>query len=77
MLLNFKILIRHSWAKNDQNLKSYIQASLGTTFNFILVKVISRFLVLTTSGSYKSNIIKILECTSYFSYMPIEKKSPI
>lgn len=73
-LLNFKLLVGHSQAKSDENLTSHVRAGLATAPNLTPAKATSRFLVLTTPGSYKSNVAKALERTPYSSYVPVGKK---
>lgn len=55
----------------------HVQASLVTSPKFILAQVASRFLILTTPGSYKSNVAKILKHTFYSSYIPYKRKKAI
>lgn len=75
--LNIKLLIRYNQAKNNKNLTSYIQTGLVINSNFIPAKNKSRFIVLIISGSYKSNVTKILEYIFYSSYMLNKKKRVI
>lgn len=73
-LLNLKLLVKHSYAKIDKNLVSYIWAGLAIALNFTLGKATSRFLVFKTPSSYKLYVAKILEHTFYSSYVSIRKK---
>ena len=76
-LLNFKLLISHSQAKNENVLMAHVRDSLATDPNSILAQIASRFLVLTMPSSYKSNIAKVLKCTFHSSYVPLGRKSVV
>ncbi len=72
-LLNFKLLIGHRQVKIEEILTGYIWDDLITNYNSSPAKTATRFLVITTPGSYQSNIAKMLEQTFHGSYVPIGK----
>ncbi|MCJ1346288.1 hypothetical protein MMC31_004503 [Peltigera leucophlebia] len=76
-LLNFKLLIGHSQAKSDETLTGHVQAGLAIDPNSTPAQAASRFLVLTTPGSYKSNVAKALERTFHSSYVPLGRKRAV
>ncbi len=57
-LLNFKLLIGYSQAKSEETLTRYIQEGLATDCNSSPAKTATRFLVITTPGSYRFNVAK-------------------
>ena len=75
--LNFKLLIDHSQANNDDTLMGHVRDGLVTASNSIPAQAASRFLVLTTPANYKSNIAKALKYTFHSSYMPLERKRAV
>ncbi len=72
-LLNFKLLIGHSQARSEETLTGHIRDGLTTDRNSSPAKTATRFLVITTPGSYQSNVAKTLERTFHSSYVPIGK----
>ena len=76
-LLNFKLLIGHSQAKNDDALTGHVGDGLATAPNSTPAQAASRFLVLTTPGSYKSNVAKALKRTFHSSYVPLGRKRAV
>ena len=76
-LFNFKLLIGHSQAKNNDALMGHVRDSLATAPNSTPAQAASRFLVLTTSGSYKSNVAKALKCTFHSNYLPLGRKRAV
>lgn len=77
IILNFKLLVEFSQAKNDKNLTCYIWASLAIISNLILIKAVFRFLIFIIFNNYKLNIFKVLEYIFYFSFMLIREKKVI
>lgn len=61
ILLNFKLLIRHSQAKSDRNLISQIYPGLTITTYSTATNAVLRSFILSILGNYKSNITKVLE----------------
>ena len=76
-LLNFKLLIGYSQAKNDDALTGHVGDGLAIAPNSTPAQAASRFLVFTTSGSYKLNVAKTLKCTFHSSYMPLGRKRTV
>ncbi len=72
-LLNFKLLIGHSQARSDKILIGHIWDGLATDRNSSPAKTATSFLVITTPGSYQSNVAKTLKQTFYSNYIPIRK----
>ena len=73
-LLNFKLLIGHSQAKDDDVLTGHIRDGLVTAPNSTPAQAASTFLVLITPGNYKSNVTKVFKRIFYSSYVPLGRK---
>ena len=63
--------------KNDDALTGHVRDGLTTAPNSKSAQAASRFLVLTTPGSYKSNIAKALKRTFHSSYVPLRRKRAV
>lgn len=72
--LNFKLLVRHGQTRSDKNLISHDQAGLAITSYLILVNAAFKLSVHIMPSSYKINIAKALQYTSYLSYITIKRK---
>ncbi len=66
-------MIGYSQARSEEILTGHIRDGLATDHNSSPAKTTTRFLVITTPGSYQSNVAKMLERTFYNSYVPIGK----
>lgn len=76
-LLNLRLLVGHGQAKREERLTSHVRAGLATPLNSTPASSASRSLVITTPGSYKSNVAKALESISYSTYVPAGRVRPI
>lgn len=66
-------MISYSQARSEKTLIGHIWDSLYTDQNTFSIMTVTRFLVFTTSSSYKSNITKIWRQMSHNSYILIRR----